>query len=1385
MRKGSINTFTGGTVLDVHPSKQKSNTTRRTRNFRVITRDNNSFIVTNFKGNSLKGQLPSNYVPIATKDVNGVCYIISAEVLDGIATGKGEIGTFPSPDYTSGSQGNLTFDYRPLMNYAGDGNEFPDKNGPFNSSAFNFTLDAILDIELQNDYDGTINVIFTGDSNPMRIINSGFSVLPGKRFKIIDRSGTTDSNKYSIENFANTIQLIARTTKLMKVDFIESTTGGNIQAGNVQYFFAYGTSDGNETEIIAQSFHVPVFNGDKISNINGGKLTGDKTNKLNRFTLSNIDQSYSYISVYVTISSGMVGNVTSAYKINQRYNINGSSMEFVHNGFEELITIPVSDLTSESVMIDTAGTISQIKGYLVAGNIKEKAIDVDSLRKFSRMIKTGHKEITMDLIGPEDNFSRLFDEKINQIDEKSGTEAWNGAYANPKNVHDKTGYWGGESYPFLCRFLFSDGTQSPLFPCVGIDNVSNNNTAVIDAATLSQIDALDATNGFSTDGKILNSLGIYRFPNRTAFGVGQMYYRDPSTSEGRITVNGVTFKIPALDTDLGGGKTIKDISVGIQFFRGERKKDALIQGTLVDSMVIPSIRHDNANTDEKLWNYQGGLYTESNSMLVPAFAHILESIHAWDMYDTPAKRSNTDRLADGIIPFKFNMLSQDRPSGRDPWTVLNTFKSPFSLWSTDIAVNPDVFSGISSKSTFTKFLYRQTHRARVKTSRAANDSNGDHFSALIPESWSINTNSYNSIASWTQGGMELKNSIGFSGSCYFQCRRQNDGPYYLFRNNYNSYLGLRLDTTIRGANPSTTTSEAGEDAFGLLNQTFTSTFLANVYEGDSQRSADAVRQLYSNLDGMSFFPISGKMYWDNTVPDADTTNTVESKLDGNRKITLFNGDCYIGFTLRKMYVNNEFTMDDFLNKDDAVRIGYTLGLVNEGNYNSAIRSSETVDITEGERQFPYQYATKNPNPGDQFARGNTWRDYGKLESAGHNKGYDVNSGAVRSFTIPRNAPFIQSNWFSRVWHSAQHTPNSFENGYRRFFPGNYKDYSTSSGPITKLITNNDRLYCIQEGSIGTININERIQTGNSTGGPIFVTSQDVLSPINVLSDEIGSKHKNSILSTDNMVYGVSLDTKTIWAALEGSPVKLMSDLFIRSMIDEAYNQENSSAISILSHNIVASWNKAFAEIVFTFYRKESGDYNNPRTFSIMYNEMTRVIHGEVGFNHAMWFKVSDKLYSFGLLEPRKIWEHDSDDVPMNNFYGVQDKSIATFVLNEDPISYKTLHNLLITSNVVMPSKITYRVTGAKSEQVPAYVANNRRLSNCYYKNGELEVTVPKVKITHDKDAEEKNTVNRAASESKIFVGSRIKGKFIIVELEYNTGSVLELDNIVSVFNTIR
>lgn len=694
----SGNTFSEGLNLDTPDFQTPNSVYTFASNATFITHEGNELIMQNERGTEYKSSLKENYVPLAISDYSGVAYIISAEVINNDFTGRGEIGTFPSPDYENAkefdctSQGcnfetELIPEYKPFQNYGGDGNSpinpiLSSEFGEFNSINFNFQIDKPVEIvSTQTSYDGTVNIIFTDNFNKAKLINSRFSVRPNNKVEIINRGGSNDTNLYRKDNFNNTLNHIFVSNKLTTVTFDGQTTGGDLAVGQYRYFFQYLTADDNVTNVFAESFNIPVFFGNSVANTRGG-ITNENTNKVNELTIHNVDTAYSAIKVFFQYSSGTVGAeaTRTVFQIEQDFPIDGTEVLIKHTGFENTTPVESTQLSLDFAAIDTYKTGCEIKGRLAIANIKLKQYDVNLLIDFGKEIKIHTIQKRMTIPGLDDDVAHsaiYTDLNYNA----TSLDTFEGAYYNPKNVHDYLGYWGGEAYMFGITFIFDDGTYSPVIPIRGHDNLNDN--ASYSSQTFADRD-FDSLTGE-------NVRGIYRFPQRV--------------DNPLITVRGGTtyanllipeFEVPNLTDE------IKRLGVvGYRFHRSQRKLDCVGQGQLFDTIIFP--KQDGVLEGNQGLNYFGNFfensgYRENNSRYFPAYNYLFEGAGRQarnDNDDRPSPTSTRTRDT-GVEVMRQHHRYFESEDNLDFY-----FKRKFAFISPDFICNPIANQRLFSTDNFT------------------------------------------------------------------------------------------------------------------------------------------------------------------------------------------------------------------------------------------------------------------------------------------------------------------------------------------------------------------------------------------------------------------------------------------------------------------------------------------------------------------------------------------------------------------------------------------------------------------------------------------------------------------------------------------------------------
>jgi len=536
------NTFNKGLNLDTPNYQYQPDTLSYCRNCDYLTGEGNEAILQNIKGNTKIDGLKENYFPVAIKSYGGVAYIVSAEVINNTFTGRGEVGSFPSPDYSNLSlvngrtlRGTIDYEnprYSPLKNYLDESLEPDDPivlneelliygtsasvYKDFNTSLFNFTEFTEFDIEIQPSYDGSINIIFTDNYNPIRLVNTRFTALSNNTVEIRDRIGQADTNLYNKYNFNNTLNLFQNSTKIVNLDLDSIGFGGELNSGIYRYYIKYATQDGNVTNIIAESFNVNIFHGTTLVDARGGddNLLRN-TRKSVRLKLSNLDMSYKMLKVQYSYSYGDNNIETEFYEIEDSFNITNNSITIQHTGRESIFPISRQELGIDYVTAFTGKSLTQVNNKLYIANIKSKQYNLVAFEEFANNIKVGHKQkkvevpFTSAIVDDNSIYSSLLTTKIANTNDSLSIGYKNG-YHNPFNTYYFVGYTPGEKYLYSCRFILDDGTTSQCFPLRGIDNWENDKYITYGNETLNEANDYFSTNNGE------NLKGLYRFPQRTS-----------------------------------------------------------------------------------------------------------------------------------------------------------------------------------------------------------------------------------------------------------------------------------------------------------------------------------------------------------------------------------------------------------------------------------------------------------------------------------------------------------------------------------------------------------------------------------------------------------------------------------------------------------------------------------------------------------------------------------------------------------------------------------------------------------------------------------------------------------------------------------------------------
>ena len=468
MKQTTVNEFKDGLNLDLHPLVTPKTVLTDNINGTFITYNGNEFCLQNDRGNKYVSSLTPGYTPIGIKERNGILYIVS------VNENKTEIGTFPSPsypeseaDYNLEQEYNLINEYKPL-HVLEDRNALTDVD-------LGYTIETPVTIEIQDSYDGSVNLILVADGCKPRIINSGFSVIPNNKYKFIKRRQSVETNIYT--NLYKESELIRTSDIITNVQLLDVKAGGQFKGGNYTFYIKFGDSDFNQTDIVAESGIVSVFNGNNaVPSTISGTLLDERTDKMIGLGITGLNPIYSKIYIYYSreYSDTQGYRMTEYGMFNEPIDLNRDStygayiqtidsatgrpvytqtmiqgQEIWLTGFEQTTPIDPEILNIDYHTIDWARAEAQHSNMLFLGNVGQKET-FELYTELDDLAKEIQVTVAQDTLQPVDT-----------------TYSFGSEYYDIHNIYDKVGYYPGEIYRFGIVYILNDGSKTPVFNMKG------------------------------------------------------------------------------------------------------------------------------------------------------------------------------------------------------------------------------------------------------------------------------------------------------------------------------------------------------------------------------------------------------------------------------------------------------------------------------------------------------------------------------------------------------------------------------------------------------------------------------------------------------------------------------------------------------------------------------------------------------------------------------------------------------------------------------------------------------------------------------------------------------------------------------------------------------
>ena len=1113
--------------------------------------------------------------------------------------------------------------------------------GIFRTAEFKFDPEYPIKVEIQQSFDGSVNVITADGLNPDRIINSGFRVLQDGSVTTSYREGNS-SNVYNKDSFKDELNLILGYNQVPNLRFNGILNTGNLLSGVYRYYFFYRTDDRNISTLLEESSTVVVYEGTRPTNI---RMTDRRVNKSVSFTLSNLQNNYAFIRVAFVQERGYNASETEYYFLDVDFPVINGSCQITHTGFEPTLQIQdPSVLMVEYTAATTSKTICLLQNRLFRANLKEYTFNLEAFKKYAQTIIAD--EATSEL----ESFIHHQDSFVFRDDPIGQNAGGFGAYYNPGNIYYRMGYFPGETYALGVVGITKYGTKTPVMP--------------IKAHIYNDVYGYDGVLQTYTNEKELNNEGLMTFSLREIDGNAST----KAIKEDKLQVRHLKITIPVPPA------SVKEEIVGLFFVRSKRKENLLGQGLAVPSMYFPYIQKQNPEQSQDNGSVEPGINNMFEFASYPA-------IHG-GTYIT------IDKQLPGT-PFEFGQSSTSHAYQADTFIRSSFRNSPnLAIYSPDVTGNPN-FEVTNFNARNTSLLVLQEILTKIQLAIGTDNvrrastiitlskyetgfgitipgrtnyvldatkiTNIDRFSSQIISDQRNGTNYITLKARAPLGNyIDLKLEVNFSRYLSFipnkttisitippggggeigdECEplflspgtppTEACPPPRIPRQKDNGSGQLVWFCCPAEGSPGSPAVEIPSPALAYLNiyrnryyktgnsyyslptLEHASGFLVNIYPLGGKWDKNTIKTVYQNALNEPYYQITNHYSWEQLNVNRPNDEVVT--------INAYRGDAYVNPILIKQQFH--LPGDEFRKEEDIAERAIVLCFFAYSKTNTLLRSTEEFSTVESaltglERGFvPY---TQN--------RSNSLSFFAEKESKTPESSNYVNAlsdpTTIKPYFGEGNAPFINRIFENRVDFSNLYVNENFENGIRIFRGLNFIDYNIENGPINDITAYQNNLLLVQSYALSLAGVNEKSMVADQMSGNVFVNQVGILNPYAQPISDFGSLYfvNNNVQG----IFGYDSYKNRVWniaaqsSAFSKSGAKAMSDFNVRNLLNPYVNELRSKPINVITNYPHFYYDDVRDSVIFNLKTSRSLPFNNVADGYILeYMQLVKIENGVI------------------------------------------------------------------------------------------------------------------------------------------------------------------------------
>jgi hypothetical protein len=1170
---------------------------------------------------------------------------VSISALDSKVIGEGKIREdiyFFSAEQDTYNESNYGFIWK--FNYSQDNNDdfLPSSLYLSYGEILGFSGEFPIGDEVEGRYESPeIQKLYWADGkNQLRFINA------------------VNDNSYLNPDILNVLP--ENITSPISIDIV--TSGGSIKSGIIQYAYQLVSPQGGGTSIspLSNPIHIAESNQSDNTTDYFGAPVGYESGKAISLSLSDIDSKFEYVKLY-RIHYTDEFNVPKIDLIAEELSKNGS-IRFTDNGLQTLGALSNSQFTGLIGTYFIPETLATKDNRLFTANHQEESYDFDFDARAYRFDNGGLGYPINGISGPVVN--PAIPEQWEGIDETADVYNQGNLAVNETTYAFKSDgvTYGGEGPNVSYTFITED---------VIIDQDSNS-FQPLEAEGQRKIEVSNANiNQYSNAAEAIANAGYkrgetYRFAMKAVSKRGQSSFvkwigdiRFPTTADGypstTILANGdiIALKIfPRFEIDLSSLSQEKREDIDyIEIVRVERTE---LDKTILGQGVINPIM---------LYQESGGLTERRVSPYVMQVHEIglpghLDAMSEADynFFQGPLEMSTVEFISPEQIFRK--KISHDNGDFIRYETISNRVTrnagTPDDLDNgagqsqaepyLDISGEPTPLSVVNSLTT-------DNNRWVVTKSRASETRvNNIPGNVQVEISDAISVDGTKGLIN-NVDGIQVHNKISFSPDSLIA--GTNTGGKEA---RGNSKMYLKLEAPVTDLNWIDFTPQTGKLDTGII-------------------IADYKRPVTAQYGGFNYGARSNNKYitTHSRIKLTNTTVTIDAK----------GGDTYITYFdyLRLSIIDDQNSIIRKWQEVVMVPLETTINLElrhdRSWNYLAAKSGKQTYPQLQESLAFSKQQPSYvNDNDIQEYSDKNI--DLEQTDLYLFNETYARPDNLFYSFPIPQISNFSEEFDVQHRF-SFPKIDNEVQDSWTIFITDNQGAVDSKYGPVTKLISFKDEIFCIQPEGYGQWSINPRVQTTASDGEPLELGTGGILHDFNYISTKFGTNQKFGIISSQLNMYFI--DSKTYKLVKIGQGTGNISDMLgvsssLRNLI---INDLKNLSNPILGNGITAVHDRRFNDIIFTIKQSNGEDD------TIVFNELTNSFVEWADYKPVLYSEHSKNLFSFDDQDSstgyrKNIYAHHYG--PRGVYYGQDPKeSYVSVLVNPNPDFTKRFDNIEFYSQI--------------------------------------------------------------------------------------------------------